>query len=332
MSFSNDSKQKLTAIAFVIILLLLATNAVLLYNNYQKGEENAELQTDLDDTSKLKKELEKLHYSAQEEIELMKGDNADLNELIDQQKGELSKSKKRISALLSGGKKTKRELEEIKTMMDEMRMQSDGYLAQIKNLKDENVQLTEVNTQLNSEKDELSLKIVEEQKMNDELTTARAALVTETENLTSRNANLNATVVRASVIDVRDLSVSGWKVKKSGKAIKKKYAKNIDRLKVCFTAEPNDVAETGEEDFYVRLITPQGETIAVESMGSGTFVSTDEDATIRYTHVKSVDYKKNEDTVGCFLWEPGTPFTKGTYSVEVFNKGYLTGKNTFKLK
>jgi len=332
MSFSNDSKQKLTAIAAVIILLLLATNAVLLYNNYQKTEKIEEVSTELEDTQKLRKELEKLHYAAQEEIESMKGENEDMNALIDERQEELKKANQRIKNLLSSGKKSRVELDEIKLMISDLTTQKNQYLAEIESLKQENAQLANANQQLSDEKNTLSTQIVEERKMNEELTTARATLMSEKEKINARNVDLNATVLRASVIDIRDLSVSGWKVRKNGKAKKKSSAKYVDRLKVCFTAEPNDVAESGKEDFHVRLISPQGETLAVESMGSGVFTTTEGQEQMRYTHIKTVDYKNQEDVVSCFLWEPGTEFTKGVYSVEVYNKGYLTESNTFKLK
>ena len=332
MSFSNDSKQKLTAIAAVIILLLLATNAVLLYNNYQKSDTIETQQAELKETKQLRGELEKLHYAAQEEIEAMKGENDEINALVETQKDELSKANKRITALLSGGKKTKRELNEIRAMMEDMRIQRDEYLTELTTMREENEQLTAANSQLSDEKESLTTQVVEERKMNDELTTARAALMSEKEDLTSRNTDLSATVIRASVVDIRDLNVSGWKVRSSGKAVKKKYAKNVDRLKVCFTAEPNDVTQPGKEEFHVRLISPQGETLASESMGSGVFTTTEAQEQMRFTHIKTINYTNTDDVVSCFLWEPGIKFTKGTYTVEVYNKGYLTGANTFKLK
>lgn len=332
MSFSNDSKQKLTAIAAVIILLLLATNAVLLYNNYQKSDQLETQGLELNDTKKLRAELEKLHYAAQEEIEAMKGENEEMNEIVEEKKEELSRANKRISALLSGGKKTKRELREIKNMMKEMQEQRDRYLTELTTMREKNEQLTADNLLLTDEKENLTTQVIEERKMNEELVTARAALMSEKEDLNSKNANLSAVVVRASVIDIKDLSVTGWKVKKSGKAVKRKHAKSIDRLKVCFTAEPSEVAESGSEDFYVRLISPQGETLAIETMGSGVFTTTQKQEKIRYTHVKTVDYKNSEEAVACFLWEPDVDFVKGTYTVEVYNKGYLTSANTFKLK
>jgi len=96
MSFSKDSKQKLTAIAAVIILLLLATNAVLLYNNYQKSNEITKVSSELSETEKLKDELEKQHYAALDDLDAMKGENEEMNALIENQKEELRKKERKI--------------------------------------------------------------------------------------------------------------------------------------------------------------------------------------------------------------------------------------------
>ena len=52
---------------------------------------------------------------------------------------------------------------------------------------------------------------------------------------------------------------------------------------------------------------------------------------IRYTQVKEYDYV-NDETDLCFDWQPNTPFQKGNYDVEIYNKGHLAGKGNFVLK
>ena len=79
------------------------------------------------------------------------------------------------------------------------------------------------------------------------------------------------------------------------KPVSKKYAKSVDRLKVCFTAAANDVAETGLERFFVRIINPVGETMAVENLGSGIMKLAGGSDEVRYTQVKEVDYDKPRD-------------------------------------
>jgi len=308
------------------MIQILATNAVLLYNNYQKSEEIDQVTNDYQEEQKLNGELEKLHFAAEEEISQLTANNEDLKKDAEEMLAKFNKSKSRIQALLSGSKKTKKELAAIQSLVDELRVEKDQYLAELTALKNENMMLADANTQLTEEKQNLSTQIVEERKMNDELTTARATLISEKEDLTTKNADLSATVVRASVIEVANLDVTGFKVKKSGKSRKARFARNIDRLKICFTPQSNEVANNGEENFHIRIISPQGETLASESMGSGIFKTTANQEEVRYTHIKVVDYKN-----GASAPRP-KPTSKGVYTLEIFNKGYLTGTSTFKLK
>jgi len=209
MSFSKDSKQKLTAIAAVIILLLLATNAVLLYNNYQKSNEITKVSSELSETEKLKDELEKQHYAALDDLDAMKGENEEMNALIENQKEELRKKERKLRSLLSSGKKTKAELEDIRGQINAISMQRDQYLAELNKMKDENQVLLSQNSQLSKEKETLNTQIVEERKIKEELASAKAVLTSEKEDLTSKNNNLIKTVTRASVVDVRNVNVTG---------------------------------------------------------------------------------------------------------------------------
>ena len=170
--------------------------------------------------------------------------------------------------------------------------------------------------------------------MKEKLASAKAVLTSEKEDLTSKNNNLIKTVTRASVVDVRNVNVTGYKIRGSGKEIKRNRAKNIDQLKVCFDAQPNAVAENAREDFFVRILSPQGEVLAIENMGSGIMKASEGDAEgMRFTHKKTIDYSSGEENNACFVWKPtDAKFSSGTYNVEVYNKGYLSGTNSFTLK
>ena len=53
--------------------------------------------------------------------------------------------------------------------------------------------------------------------------------------------------------------------------------------------------------------------------------------TIQYTQFVEVDYK-NEAVPACVNWQPGIPFETGNYEVEIYNKGFMSGKASFVLK
>ncbi len=327
MSFSKDSKQKLTAVAAVVIVALLGLNAFLIYNNMQHKADNEALTVKLDEAKLLEAEIEKQYYDALTELETMRGNEENLNALIDQQKEELLDQKKK----LSGSIRTKKDLKAAQAQLVNLKAQMEQYIADINTLKEENEMLAQANTQLTEEKTLLQGEVSKERQMNNELVSAKTVLISEKEALEGEKANLNATVLLASVVKTQNVSATGYKKKSSGKSKKKTHAKNIDYLKICFDATQNDVTNPGLEQFFVRIINPLGETLAVESLGSGITTNTKTGEEIRYTKIKELDYN-NEKSQACFHWEPNAAFSKGNYEIEVYNKGYLSGTGTFNLK
>lgn len=330
MSFSKDSKQRLTAFAAVIIVALLGTNAFLLYNKYNQAQVIENQKMEINEGEKLKADLEKQYYESLSELEEMRGNNTELNALIDQQKTDLKERKDKIARMIRQGKNSKKELLAAREELGQLKIQLDQYVSENNKLREEKEILAQANSQLTNEKQTLESEVATQLQMNEEHITARAALVSQKETLESVNSDLSAKVTIASVVKVETLEATGWKIRKNGKAAKKKRASAVDRVKVCFTATANQVVADGIEKFYIRVIDPTGETLAVEDLGSGVLTSNGGED-IRYTKVKEIDYS-NEDVEACMLWEPNLPFQKGEYNVEIYNKGFLCGKGNFKLK
>ncbi len=331
MSFTKDSKQKLTAIAAVIIVALLGLNAFLVYNKISQDKKIEAQKSELEEAEQLKVELEKEYYDALAQLENMRGQADNLNALIDQQKQELTAQKERIDRMISQGKSSKNELASAREQISQLKAQLENYLVEINTLKEENLLLADENQQLTQDKLLLTDEVEKERTMNNELLTAKAALVSEKETLETEKSALSKKVNYASVIKVNEVNATGWKIKNSGKPKKKSYANNIDFLKICFTATQNEIAEAGVEQFYIRIINPLGETLAVEDLGSGITTNVKTGEEIRFTQVKELDYN-NEEMQACFNWQPNTPFAKGSYDVEVYNKGHLAGSGSVTLK
>lgn len=326
MNTQKNSSSRWITIGIVAIIALLAVNAWLFYDKY-KNEETIEAQgVDLAEAQQLNMELEKQYYETLSQLEEMRGDNEEMNTLIEKQKEELRAQKESISKMIS----TTKDYNSIRSRMKDLEAQAEGYLAELDALREQNALLTEENAKLGEEKRFLEDNLQEQIRQNDDLTDVKAKLVTEKSNLESQNKNLNKKVTKASVIEVQNVDVTGYKVNDSGKASKKRYASNIDRLKICFDAMPNPVAEPGDEVFYIRLIAPNGQTVAMDELGSG-ILTTAEGEQIRFTAMKDFDY--NQEAVNaCLSWEPGVAFDKGNYQVEVYNKGHLSGTGSFKLR
>ena len=333
MTDSRDSKQKITAIAAVVGVLLLGLIAFLLYNKVSQDKQITAQAMEIEEVNRLKTDLEKNYYEALSDLEEMKGDNEELNALIEGQKEELKASKEKVDKILRTNRANKRELANVREQITALSAQRDQYLTEINALKAQNEQLTSTNTVLTNEKIALTEEVGNERVKNQNLTAEKVVLVSEKEELEVIKEDLTTKVDFASVVKLADVSATGWKMKKSGKPVMKTYAKNIDQMKICFTPKPNKLAGMGKEMFLVRVINPVGETMAIEELGSGVFTNTKTGEEIRYTQSKEIDYP-SEDGKGftCLNWTPNVPFQKGIYEIEVYNEGYLagTGKCTFK--
>ena len=304
--------------------------AFLLYNKSQLDTEVAIKTEEILETERLQVELEKQYYEALSELESMKTGNEELNDLIDTQKGQLGEQRNKIKQMIGSGKRTKLQFEQARQQITDLKGQLDSYVIDVNNLKEENLALVAQNSQLASSNQNLSSELTSSKTVNQSLIQTQESLQSEKKGLETANSELSKVVTRASVIKVIDVSASAWKVRKSGKPASTKSASKTDRLKVCFTTTSNSVASAGVEPFFVRVISPLGETIAVENMGSG-IMKTNDNQEIRYTQSKELPYE-NAPEVGCFLWEPGTNFSPGKYGIEVYNKGYLAGNGEFVLK
>lgn len=306
-------------IAIVAGLLLLGVAAYLTYSSMSITRQLEQKVAELEESEKLKAELEGQYNQAIAELDALKGDNEKINALIDEQKAELVAQKEQIATLLSDKKKMDAARKEIAGLKAKVA----GYIAQVEQLKAEQEQLTQDNQQLKADKDSLSFTLQSKLAENETLSTVKAQLVSEKEELTK-------SVTAGSVIKVKDIKVTGMKVRKSGKTSEKESAKRIDQLKICFTTIANDVVQPGNEKFYIRVINPKGETLAIEDLGSGTTVDKNGQE-VRFTQVQEYEYA-NDETQLCFLWKPNTPFQSGKYKVEIYNKGSFAGSDNFELK
>lgn len=307
------------SIVIVAGLLLLSVAVWLTYESMSTTRQLEQKVAELEEAEKLKAELEGQFNQAIAELDALKGDNEQINALIDQQKAELEAQKSQISDLL----RDKKKLDAARSEIAGLKAKVNEYIAQVEQLRSEQEQLTQDNFQLKADKDSLSYTLQSKLVENETLSAVKAQLVSEKE-------VLSKSVQAGSVIKVKEINVTGMKVRKGGKTSEKESAKRIDQLKICFTTIANDVVQPGKEKFYVRIINPKGETLAIDDLGSGT--TTDKTGQeVRFTQAQEYDYA-NDETQLCFLWKPNMAFQSGKYKVEIYNKGFLAGTDEFELK
>ena len=324
---TNKSKNRTIALALVGLLLLLALCAFQWYKMGQLNKQLSEMKQEMFEVEKIQVQLETDYEEAVTSLDDMRTSNEDLNNVIEQQKKDLKDQKNRILKLIRSEKELSKAREEIA----KLNSQAKGFIAEISKLKEENQSLYSSNMKLTEEKQVLTADLTTERELTTELTEAKTLLVSENEDLSVENEGMSQRLDVASAIKINFMKMTGYLQGDDGKMKEKSRAKRINMVRTCFVTETNVIAPAGPEKFFVRIIDPLGETMAVEDLGSGVLENKMNGNMVRYSASGTLDYT-NEDATGCIDWRPNYSFIKGDYLVEIYNKGYLVGNGNFKLK
>ncbi|NOT36653.1 MAG: hypothetical protein HOP11_04690 [Saprospiraceae bacterium] len=324
---NQKSNSSLKAAVAVAILALFGANIYQFMNNKSLKEDNEAKTQDIIELDSAKSELDKQYQQSIADLNSMKTDNEELNKSIEVQKEELRLQKEKISVLLKDSKN----LKTAKSEMNAMKVKAEEYIAEINRLKGENEKLSSSNKELLTSKDALTSEVEKKNVENQKLTEVNSNLSTQKDEISKEKEMLSRKYNRAAAIQVAKLDATGYQTREGKKPSSKSRASDVDFIEVCFKTTENKNSDAGNETFYIRIISPTGETQSIGSEGSGTLTNNATDAAINYSTTAVVDYKNDElKTCGKFS-NPGS-FQKGVYQIEVYNKGYLVGTTTMKLK
>jgi predicted nuclease with TOPRIM domain len=323
---TSSNSKNLTPILVTIIAVLLAVSGYLAFDRSQMVKTIDHYRVMVEESQAVAADLELSFGDVSDQLDNMKGENVELNAMIEEQKTKLSVQKNKINGLL----KTKGKLEEAKKEIAALKQMGQNYIAEITELKEQNALLAQSNVKLKQETEVLTQRVARTSEENEELIVEKTQLEDYNKELAKQTDYLSEKVSIASVVKVDNLIGTGYKVNKNGELTKRKYAKYVDRVGVCFTTEANLVTDKEEEEFFLRIINPLGETMVIQDLGSGILVN-NEGESIRYTTSGVLDYD-NESKQMCLNWEPSMRFSKGNYEVEIYNKGFKAGTGSFRLK
>ncbi len=323
----SSSNQYLKAGVVVLILGLIGLNVYQYINNTKLQDVNNEQKQELIEKVKLYADLEKEFTEAKSELEELKGSNEELNAKIDLQIEELNEQKERIKVLLRDSKNLKR----ARADMAKLKAQAAEYVAEIEALKQENQELSSENKTLQQKTVVLTRTVYMKDSLNAVLSDEKNKVAEEKQKVESEKRALALKYDRASAIATHKIKVGGYELKKNGKSAKRYWAKNTDFLNICITPGSNPNAEMGLEEYYIRIINPNGQVMTIPEGGSGMFRDNDAGEEIPYSYKAQWknDGKKKEL---CTRWNPGDAFLKGNYIIEVYNHGYPVGKERLKLR
>lgn len=314
---SNSSNSKVHAL-YIALILLLMVGLVLTNLKLKKSKEVIEVtKVDLDNNQDLYSQLEKEYQKAMDDLDLFREEKAGLENVLSEREKELEMKKKQIAELINSGRNSQADLEKARKMIRELNQERLMFQGKIDSL-------MLVAATLTNEKETL---IVEKTELSGELETVKS----EKEQVKDENQKLKSTVDKAKILSTSNIQVTPIKGGKKGKEIEVKKAKDAETLKVCFDLLPNRIAPSGETEIVIRIVGPDGVTIQIDALGSGTLTEATTGNRIPYTYVIRPDYQNESKTV-CSLWSQSFSFVPGNYSVEVYQKGLLIGQGTFSLR
>ncbi|MBK8955080.1 MAG: hypothetical protein IPM34_05930 [Saprospiraceae bacterium] len=323
----STSNQNVKALVIIAILGLFGLNVYQFVNNSNLQKDNLAKENELVQLEDAKAKLDKDYQQAVSDLNDMKTNNEELNRVIDTQKEELRIQKDKISGLLRDSKNLSIARKEIEAMKSKTK----EYIAEITKLKSENEQLNIENTGLQKDKESLSQEVQSKQVENQKLSEAKANITAEKENISKEKDQLSRRYNRATAIPVTKIDAEAYQEREGKKPKGVSKAGETDFIEVCFKTTVNKNTESGNEKFYIRIISPTGETQSIESEGSGVIRNDLNGEMIKYSKMINAAYANDEKKICGQFKNPGG-FSAGVYQIEVFNKGYLVGTGTKKLK
>lgn len=238
MEPNNITKGNRNKIYFLIVVIaaLIGTNAYLFFKDKNQNERFVNISTEKD---KLKLEVEKIEV----ELDKVNALNLQLNEKLTTEQELARKTIEELKASLEQG--------EIKqAQLDAARKKIEALKTFIKVYNEDVIKLEEENKILKTSKDSLEASV--------KTTKERA------ENLSSQNAALNEKVKTAAALKIQEVRVTAFRTKSNGKKVDVTKYSSAENLSVLFTIVPNEIAEKGNKNIYLRVFDPAGNLLADE--------------------------------------------------------------------
>ena len=291
------SKKILIPLVLVVLLLLGSIGYIYKLNH------------DLDDQKKVNQDMQELaeldKKEMQNEYEQFARQYSEMKTQIsnDSIVAQLTQEQLRTQQLLQELKQVKasdaREITRLKKELATCRAVIRSYVLEIDSLNRLNQNLTAENTRVRGQYEEATRQI---------------------EGLNQEKSSLSQKVAIAAQLDAVGISMT--MNDKKGKSTKKlDKAKN---LQVNFSIARNPTASNGVKTVYVRIQTPNGQTLT----NGGTFDY--ENRSLQYSMKKQVEYGGNETPVSMF-WNISEFLSEGAYKVSIFCDGHLIGSAGFNL-
>ncbi len=299
----SESKSSNTGTIILVILLLasLAGNAYLFMEMGVIQTHLDATETQLDATMDLKDQIANELEETSEQLAYYGGMAENLDKLLGEAKEKIEAQKAKINSLFKKNMDEKSLRAAIEKELAVLRSFREEYLEKVDELLQENAALMAQNAQLSE-----NLQMIE-----------------------AENAVLSEKVNVASALRVEGMQAYAMKERKSGKTARTMMARKASIIKVCIDIRENAMAEEGEHVLVIRVVNADG--VVVQGTDRESFVPIDAEGEVKFSFRKTIEFDGGPNS-SCADWKPSTTFRGGTYKVEVYSDGYLTGIGGFELK
>ncbi|MDB4347547.1 hypothetical protein OAB01_02710 [Bacteroidia bacterium] len=306
---SNQKDKKSKIFLYAVIAILAITNGLLGYKLYTGKKDNVFLTQQNETLNEDRKSLEEELTSLSNELEATKSSEAQKDSAISELQTQLERKVAQLRTALNGKNLSKKELTKLRAEISSLRAESTAFQNKIRALEDELAVTT--------------------QNLN-QTTTKLTAEKQVTEKLNTTIAQKEAVIAKGKQLIADQVSVTGIKIRKSGKEVETSKTRRTDAIKATFRIQENKIADAGDKPLYVKITGPDGVTFEPLNGSNGEFQLADGGAA-KYSVMKIIDYKNTDQIVDVYH-KKGTEYAEGIYSVEVFADKVSIGKSSVTLR
>jgi len=288
----NNSNSTLKVIISVLAILLVGS----LFYIYKISNDVKYVQNELTSTMTEKDSIMKNLQELKATYDAAIAENTSMSD-------ELVKERDKVVNLMNDINKSKGDASKYRAEYLKLESNLKVLMAENEGLKKQNVTLT-------TQRDSTVVVLGEAKKVND-------VLVQE-------KNDLSKTIEKGSKLSLVNLQTVAYQLKSSGKQIATDKASRANVLKISFTIAENQIAKSGNKEYYVQVIDSKNNV-----HGEKKTVNFDENS-LTYSFISKVKYENKTVNVSEDL--SGKDFAKGTYFVNVFDKNELVSKTSFSLK
>ncbi len=273
--------------------------------NSQLHERNVTIDKQMDEIQLHIQELETLKG----EYEKMAASNAEL----EANNGKLRKGNAELGNRIASLNRT---IANLKYKRNLSRAESEKLKAEIAQFKADLLAKNQEVAQLQLEKDSLSSSL-------ENMTTTNVHMSMELDALAER-------VGRGSVLKANDIQISSIDAKGKERQKTTYKTKHLDKVKVAFNLDENNVAEHGSKEMVMRILDPNGAVI-YSMTGADAAFQTAKGEQAMYTSRQLLNFDNSGQKVS-FLYDSPSDLNSGQYTIELYAEGHPIGTSSFEVK